>query len=203
MKILCIGRNYADHAKELKNELPTKPIIFMKPETALLREKDPFFYPNFSKDIQHEVELVIKINKEGKNIEPRFAHKYFDEVGVGIDFTARDLQNELKSKGLPWEIAKAFNGSAAVSNFISKAELPPLDTLDISLTNNAEVKQSGNTRDMIFSIDTIIAYISQFFLLKKGDLIYTGTPAGVASVQIGDVLECFIGNSKMLTCRIK
>jgi acylpyruvate hydrolase len=203
MKIFCVGRNYADHAKELKNDLPTAPVIFMKPDTALLRENAAFYYPDFSKDIHHEVELVVKIDKEGKNIQEKFSSKYYNEIGVGIDFTARDLQNELKSKGLPWEISKAFNGSAAVSSFVNKSDLKELQNLKISLSINSEIKQSGNTKDMIFSIDTVIAYISQFFTLKKGDLIYTGTPAGVGSIKIGDKIKCFLEDNKMLDCEVK
>ena len=203
MKIFCVGRNYADHAKELKNDLPTVPVIFMKPDTALLRENTPFYYPDFSKDIHHEVELVVKIDREGKNIQEKFASKYYNEIGIGIDFTARDLQNELKSKGLPWEIAKGFNGSAGLSSFVPKTDFAALDNLKISLSINAEIKQSGNTHDMIFSIDKVIEYISQFFTLKKGDLIYTGTPAGVGPIKIGDKIECFLEDRKMLECEVK
>jgi acylpyruvate hydrolase len=203
MKIICIGRNYAAHIEELKNEQPGQPVVFLKPDTALLKGGAPFFYPDFSKNIHHEIELVLKISKEGKYIQPQFAHRYFEEIGLGIDFTARDLQDQCKAKGLPWEIAKAFNGSAPIGEFKSVAELGDLKNLDFHLEINSEVRQKGNTGLMLFDFATIIAYVSQFFTLKKGDLIYTGTPAGVGPVQPGDQLTGFLGTEKLLHVAIK
>jgi acylpyruvate hydrolase len=203
MKIICIGRNYAAHIEELKNEQPGQPVVFLKPDTALLKGGAPFFYPDFSKNIHHEIELVLKISKEGKYIQPQFAHRYFEEIGLGIDFTARDLQDQCKAKGLPWEIAKAFNGSAPIGEFKSVAELGDLKNLDFHLEINGEVRQKGNTGLMLFDFATIIAYVSQFFTLKKGDLIYTGTPAGVGPVQLGDQLTGFLGTEKLLHVAIK
>ena len=203
MKIICIGRNYAAHIEELKNEKPGQPVVFLKPDTALIKGGAPFFYPDFSTNIHHEIELVLKISKEGKYIQPQFAHRYFEEIGLGIDFTARDLQDQCKAKGLPWEIAKAFNGSAPIGEFKSVAELGDLKNIDFHLEINGELKQKGNTRLMLFDFATIISYVSQFFTLKKGDLIYTGTPAGVGPVQIGDQLIGFIGNEKMLHVEVK
>jgi 2-keto-4-pentenoate hydratase/2-oxohepta-3-ene-1,7-dioic acid hydratase in catechol pathway len=203
MKIICIGRNYAAHIEELKNEKPGKPVVFLKPDTAILKGGAPFYYPDFSSNIHHEIELVLKISKEGKYIQPQFAHRYFEEIGLGIDFTARDLQDQCKAKGLPWEIAKAFNGSAPIGEFKSVAELGDLNNIDFQLEINGELKQKGNTSLMLFDFATIISYVSQFFTLKKGDLIYTGTPAGVGPVQTGDVLIGFIGNEKMLHVEVK
>ena len=203
MKIICIGRNYAAHIEELKNEKPGQPVVFLKPDTALLKGGAPFFYPDFSTNIHHEIELVLKISKEGKYIQPQFAHRYFEEIGLGIDFTARDLQDQCKAKGLPWEIAKAFNGSAPIGNFKSVSEFSDLKNIDFHLEINGEVKQKGNTSLMLFDFATIISYVSQFFTLKKGDLIYTGTPAGVGPVQTGDQLIGFIGNEKMLHVEVK
>lgn len=203
MKIICIGRNYADHAKELNNAVPTEPVIFMKPDSALLPKNRPFFIPEFSNNVHHELELVVRINKIGKHIQEKFAHKYYQEVTVGIDFTARDIQNQLKEKGLPWEKAKAFDGSAPIGKFIDKNELGDLNQLDISLKSNGELVQQGNTTDMIFKIDQLIEYISQYYTLKIGDLIYTGTPAGVAQVNIGDNLEAFIGERSLLKVPIR
>ena len=203
MKIICIGRNYAAHIEELKNEKPGQPVVFLKPDTALLKSGAPFFYPDFSTNIHHEIELVLKISKEGKYIQPQFAHRYFEEIGLGIDFTARDLQDQCKAKGLPWEIAKAFNGSAPIGEFKTVAELGDLKNIDFHLEINGELKQKGNTSLMLFDFATIISYVSQFFTLKKGDLIYTGTPAGVGPVQIGDQLIGFIGNEKMLHVEVK
>lgn len=203
MKIICIGRNYAAHIEELKNEKPGQPVVFLKPDTALIKGGAPFFYPDFSTNIHHEIELVLKISKEGKYIQPQFAHRYFEEIGLGIDFTARDLQDQCKAKGLPWEIAKAFNGSAPIGEFKSVAELGDLKNIDFHLKINGELKQIGNTSLMLFDFATIISYVSQFFTLKKGDLIYTGTPAGVGPVQIGDELIGFIGNEKMLHVEVK
>ncbi len=203
MKIICIGRNYAAHIEELKNEKPGQPVVFLKPDTALVKGGVPFYYPDFSTNIHHEVELVLKISKEGKYIQPQFAHRYFEEIGLGIDFTARDLQDQCKAKGLPWEIAKAFNGSAPIGEFKPVADLGDLKNIDFHLEINGELKQKGNTSLMLFDFATIISYISQFFTLKKGDLIYTGTPAGVGPVQPGDQLIGFIGNEKMLHVEVK
>ncbi len=203
MKIICIGRNYAAHIEELKNEKPGQPVVFLKPDTALIKGEAPFYYPDFSSNIHHEIELVLKISKEGKYIQPQFAHRYFEEIGLGIDFTARDLQDQCKAKGLPWEIAKAFNGSAPIGNFKPVSEFSDLKNIDFHLEINGEVKQKGNTSLMLFDFATIISYVSQFFTLKKGDLIYTGTPAGVGPVQTGDQLIGFIGNEKMLHVEVK
>ena len=203
MKIFCIGRNYADHAKEMNSPVPSTPMFFMKPDTAILRPGTPFFYPDFSKDIHFECELVVKINRVGKNIAEKFAYKYYDEIGLGIDFTARDLQKVCKEKGHPWEIAKAFEGSAPISkDFISKSELD-LDNLNFRLEQNGEIRQNGNVQDMIFNIDQLIAHLSQYMTLKKGDLIYTGTPSGVGPIAIGDVLKGFIQDREMFQVKIK
>jgi len=203
MKIICIGRNYAAHIEELKNEKPGKPVVFLKPDTALLKGGAPFFNPDFSENIHHEVELVLKVSKEGKYIQPQFAHRYFEEIGLGIDFTARDLQDQCKAKGLPWEIAKAFNSSAPIGDFKPVSAFADLKDIDFHLEINGELKQKGNTSLMLFDFATIISYVSQFFTLKKGDLIYTGTPAGVGPVKIGDHLTGFIGNEKMLDFEVK
>jgi acylpyruvate hydrolase len=202
MKIIAIGRNYTEHIEELNNERPTEPVIFMKPDTAILRNNQPFFYPEFSQDIHFEVELLLKINKEGKYIQEKFAHKYYEQIGIGIDFTARDLQSKLKEKGLPWEKAKGFNGSAPISDFVDKQRFD-LNNLNFSLQQNGEVKQSGNSSLMLYTFDQIISHISQFFTLKKGDIIFTGTPKGVGPVAIGDRLEAFIEGNKMLSVEIK
>jgi acylpyruvate hydrolase len=203
MKIICIGRNYVDHAKELNNPIPTEPVFFLKPDTALLPKNNPFVYPSFSKNIQHEVEVVIKICRLGKHIEERFAHKYYNEIGIGVDFTARDLQQECKEKGLPWERAKAFDGSAPTSKFVKIDQFENINNINFSITINGEVKQQGNTKDMLFNFDQIIAYISKFFTLKIGDIIYTGTPAGVGPIQIDDKIQCFIEDQKMLSFNVK
>jgi len=202
MKILCVGRNYSEHAKELGNAVPENPVIFSKPDTALLKNGEPFYIPDFSNDVHHEIELVIKINKVGKKIQEKFARNYFSEIGLGIDFTARDKQNELKSKGLPWELAKAFDGSAPIGNFINIENID-LKNIDFSLQKNGQLVQQGNTSQMIFSFEQIVSFVSQYFTLKVGDLIYTGTPAGVGKVNIGDKLEGFIGNESMLICDVK
>ncbi|MFT5600469.1 MAG: acylpyruvate hydrolase [Flavobacteriales bacterium] len=204
MKIICIGRNYADHAKELNNEVPSEPVFFLKPDSALLPKRTPFYIPNFTNDLHHEIEVVVKIKKLGKNIDAKFAHSYYDEIGIGIDFTARDLQQQCKENGLPWEKAKAFDYSAPLGDkFIQKNEIKDLNNLGFSLIKNGKAVQIGNTKDMIFSIDSIIEHISKYFTLKIGDLIFTGTPAGVSSVAIGDHLEGFIGAEKLLDLRIK
>lgn len=203
MKIICVGRNYADHIKELNNNFNEEPVIFLKPETAQLQSRMPFFIPGFSKEIHHEVELVIKINKAGKNIKEEFAHKYFSEIGIGIDFTARDVQTELKQKGLPWELGKAFDGSAPTGKFVSVEKFAALDNINFSLLKNNVLTQVGNSSQMIFSFRKIISFVSQFITLKKGDLIFTGTPKGVSKVEVNDILECFIENEKLLTVKIK
>ncbi|MGM0946690.1 MAG: fumarylacetoacetate hydrolase family protein [Bacteroidota bacterium] len=203
MKIICIGRNYAAHIEELKNETPGNPVVFLKPDTALLKNGAAFYYPDFSKNIHHEAELVLKISKEGKYIQKEFAHRYYEEIGLGIDFTARDLQDQCKAKGLPWEIAKAFNGSAPIGDFLPVDDFEDLKNIDFHLNINGSIKQQGNTQMMLFDFATIIEYVSQFFTLKKGDLIYTGTPAGVGPVQIGDHLEGFIGTQKLLDFEVK
>lgn len=203
MKILCIGRNYALHAKELGNDIPQEPVFFLKPDTAISPKGHPFFIPDYSNNIQYEVELIIKINKLGKHIEERFAYKYYQEIGLGIDFTARDIQQELKNQGLPWEKAKGFDGSAVISrNFINKNELN-LDNIHFSLQKNKEVVQEGQSKNMLFNFDKIIAYLSQFYTLKIGDLIYTGTPAGVGQVSAGDELEGYIEKQKMFRVLVK
>ncbi|MBN2236822.1 MAG: fumarylacetoacetate hydrolase family protein [Bacteroidales bacterium] len=203
MKIICIGRNYADHAKELNNPVPQNPVFFLKPETALLQKNNPFFYPDFSKDIHHEVEVIVKINKIGKHIQQKFAGNYYDEIGLGIDFTARDLQAAAKAKGLPWEIAKAFDHAAPIGNFLPKSHFADVQNFDFSLKINNEIRQQGNTKDMLFTIDALIAYVSQFVSLKIGDLLYTGTPAGVGPVAIGDRLQGFIGDIEMFNFEVK
>lgn len=203
MKIICIGRNYVDHAKELNNPVPKEPVFFMKPDTALIQSRNPFIYPSFSNDIHHEVELVVKINKIGKHIEERFAHKYYEEISVGVDFTARDVQQQCKEKGLPWEKAKAFDGSAPTGKFVNISEIKDINNLNFTLQINGETKQQGNTKDMLFNINQIIAYVSQFVTLKIGDYIFTGTPAGVGPVKIGDKLECFLEDKKLLSFNVK
>jgi 2-keto-4-pentenoate hydratase/2-oxohepta-3-ene-1,7-dioic acid hydratase in catechol pathway len=202
MKIFCIGRNYSEHAKELGNAVPENPVVFSKPDTALLKNGEPFYHPDFSNDIHHEVELVIRINKMGKKIQPKFARNYFNEIGLGIDFTARDIQQQLKEKGLPWELAKAFDGSAPLGEFIN-IESVDLKSIQFSLSKNGSIVQQGNTAHMIFSFEEIVSFISQYFTLKMGDLIFTGTPAGVSKVNIGDTLEGFIEQQKMLVCEVK
>ena len=203
MKIICIGRNYADHAKEMNSPVPTEPIFFLKPDTAIIRDNQPFYYPDFSKEIHYEVELVIKINKVGKNIDAQFAHKYYDEIGIGIDFTARDIQANCKEKGLPWEKAKAFDGSAPIGKFIDKKKIVDQNNIHFKLLLNGNSVQEGNTKDLLFTFDTLIAYVSRFFTLKTGDLIYTGTPEGVGPVAIGDKLEASIENETLLSFEIK
>ncbi|HKR04212.1 MAG TPA: fumarylacetoacetate hydrolase family protein [Bacteroidia bacterium] len=203
MKILCVGRNYSEHIKELHNQANETPVIFMKPDSALLQRRLPFFIPEFSNEIHHELELVIKIKKNGKNIAERFAHKYFDAITVGIDFTARDLQQQLKAKGLPWELSKGFDGSGPVGEFIPVNELESLRNIDFHLDINGELRQKGNSGDMIFSFAQIISYISEFITLKNGDLIFTGTPSGVGKVKTGDKLAAFIGEKKLLTVNVK
>ncbi len=203
MKIIAVGRNYAEHIRELNNEQPDDPVIFTKPETAILYNNAPFFYPDFSSDIHHEVEVLVKINRLGKNIEQQFAHKYYDEIGIGIDFTARDLQSRLKAKSLPWDLAKGFNGSAPISAFVPKTDFTDLQNLNFRLDVNGQTKQQGNTSLMLFSIDYLIAFVSRFFLLQQGDILFTGTPAGVGPVQINDQLTAYLEDRKMLEFNIK
>jgi acylpyruvate hydrolase len=203
MKIIAIGRNYAEHAKELNNPVPTVPVIFMKPDTALLKENKPFYHPDFSEDIHHEIEIVLKISKEGKHVGENFAAAYFDEIGLGVDFTARDIQQKHKEKGLPWELAKAFDGSAPVSNFVPKSKFPDLYNLNFKLDINGHTRQQGNTKDLLFSFERIITFVSKYITLKKGDLIFTGTPQGVGKVNVGDHLEGYLENDKMLDFYVK
>jgi len=203
MKIIAIGRNYAEHAKELNNPVPAVPVIFMKPDTAVLKDNKPFYHPEFSTDIHHEIELVLKVSKEGKHIAQKFASAYFDEIGLGIDFTARDIQQKHKEKGLPWELAKAFDNSAPVSKFIPKSEFKDLGNLNIRLDLNDNTVQEGNTKDLLFSFEYIIAFVSQYITLKKGDLIFTGTPKGVGKVNIGDHLCGYLEDQKLLDFYIR
>lgn len=203
MKIICIGRNYSEHVKELKNQLPAEPVFFMKPDTSIITGNKPFFLPDFSAEIHHEVEIVLKICKVGKTISEKFASRYYDEVGIGIDFTARDLQAKAKEKGLPWEIAKAFEGSAPIGKFIPKKDLPDLKNINFYLEKNGKMVQQGSSADMIFSFDKIISYVSRFFPLKTGDLIFTGTPAGVGPVMIGDHLQAYLENQLLLDFKVK
>lgn len=202
MKIICIGRNYNEHINELNNQRPDEPVVFLKPDTSILLKTFPFVIPEFTQDCQHEVEVVVKINKVGKYISPKFAPKYYDQIGLGIDFTARDVQQKLKEKGLPWEIAKGFDGATVIGDFISKDQFESVQNIDFSLQKNDEIAQQGNTKDMLFSIDELISYVSQYFTLKIGDLIFTGTPAGVAKVASGDQLKGFIGDKKMFDIKV-
>jgi len=202
MKIICVGRNYAKHISELQNDKPENPVLFLKPDSAVLLKQHPFVIPEFSNDIHHEVEVLVKIKKVGKYIDEKFASSYYDEIGLGIDFTARDLQSKLKEKGLPWEISKAFDGSALIGNFVDK------NTLDLNQTNfslfvNGKEVQKGNTEQMLWKIDALIAYISRFFTLKIGDIIFTGTPEGVARINPDDVLEGYLENNKMFRINVK
>ena len=204
MKILAVGLNYESHNQEMKRTFQTsEPVIFMKPESSQLKDGKPFFIPDFSNEIHYETEMVVKIDRLGKNIAEEFAHRYYNELTVGIDFTARDLQRNLKEKGHPWEIAKGFDGSAAIGSFVSKQEFANIQDINFHLDINSETVQQGNTRDMIYSVDKIIAYVSQFFTLKIGDLIFTGTPAGVGPVKINDHLEGYIENKKLMDFNIR
>ncbi len=203
MKIIAVGRNYAEHIRELNNEQPDDPVIFTKPETAILRNNEPFFYPDFSTDIHHEVEILVRIGRTGKYIDEQFAHKYYDEIGIGIDFTARDLQSKLKEKRLPWDLAKGFNGSAPMSAFVPKADFADLQNINFRLEVNGETRQQGNTSMMLFKIDYLIAFVSRYFLLQQGDVLFTGTPAGVGPVQIGDQLTAFLEDRNMLSFDVK
>ncbi|HNP48938.1 MAG TPA: fumarylacetoacetate hydrolase family protein [Bacteroidia bacterium] len=203
MKIICIGRNYVEHALELKNEVPAEPVFFLKPDTAILPEQRPFYIPDFSKEIHHEIELVLKICKEGKNIAPEFASRYFDQITVGIDFTARDIQQKQKEKGLPWEPAKAFDHSAPVGKFISFSSLANPQSIRFHLDKNGNTVQTGSSDLMIHSFEKMISYVSQFITLRKGDLIFSGTPNGVAQVNPGDVLNCYLEDQLLLTVEVK
>ena len=203
MKIICIGRNYTKHIEELQNERPDEPVVFMKPDSAVLLRQHPFVIPEFSDDIHHEIELIVKINKVGKYIDAKFAHKYYDEIGVGIDFTARDLQQKLKDKGLPWEKSKAFDGSAVIGDFMQKTDFNSLENLTFELTNNGLTVQKGNTDFMLWKVDELIAYVSQYFTLKIGDIIFTGTPEGVAAVRPDDILEGFLEGNKLFRIQVK
>lgn len=203
MKLICIGRNYPKHISELKNEKPPAPVIFLKPDTAILLKKQPFFIPEFSSEVHHEVEVLVKISRVGKYIKSKFAHKYYREVGLGIDFTARDLQKQLKEKGLPWEKSKAFDGSAVIGKWVPKSTYNNLSKLPFSLHKNKEVVQSASTEDMLWGIDEIIAYVSQFFTLKIGDIIFTGTPSGVGVVASNDSLTGYIGEEEFFSVKVK
>jgi 2-keto-4-pentenoate hydratase/2-oxohepta-3-ene-1,7-dioic acid hydratase in catechol pathway len=203
MKIICIGRNYTDHINELANERPESPVVFLKPDTSVLLKGQPFFIPEFSSDVHHEVEVLVKINRIGKHIQPKFSHKYYDEIGLGIDFTARDVQNDLKSKGLPWEKAKSFDGAAVVGKWVSKKELPNVDSLHFQLYKNDALVQDGQTTFMLWKIDELIAYVSQFFTLKIGDIIFTGTPSGVGPVAVHDVLKGTLEGLELFRIKVK
>ena len=203
MKIICIGRNYIDHIKELSNQKPMNPVVFLKPDSSVIAKNQNFIIPSFSNEIHHEVELVIKINKVGKHIDKSFSHKYYDEIGLGIDFTARDIQNNLKEKGHPWEKSKAFDNSCMVGNFLKKEKIEDISKIEFSLKKNNEVVQSGCSNDMLWKIDELISYVSQYFTLKIGDLIFTGTPSGVSKVESGDILEGYISSIKMFTLKVK
>ena len=203
MKIICIGRNYSDHIKELSNQKPKDPVVFLKPDSAVIAKNQNFIIPSFSDDIHHEVELVVKINKVGKHIDNSFSNKYYDEIGLGIDFTARDIQNNLKEKGHPWEKSKAFDNSCMVGKFVNKNNLEDLSSIKFSLKKNNELVQSGCSSDMLWKIDELISYVSQYFTLKIGDLIFTGTPSGVSRVKSGDILEGFMSKDKMFTLKVK
>src|SRR5690606_17953436 len=202
MKIICVGRNYSDHINELNNQKPTEPVIFMKPDTSVLLKSFPFVIPEFSNDVHHEVEVLVKINKVGKYIQPKFAHKYYNQIGLGIDFTALDVQAKLKAKGLPWEIAKGFDGATVLGEFVSKEQFADIQNLSFQLTKNGEVVQSGHTKDMLWAIDELIAYVSQYFTLKIGDIIFTGTSASVAKVNPDDELEGFLEDKKMFAIKV-
>ena len=203
MKIICVGRNYADHIDELKNEKPTDPVLFLKPDTSILLKKQPFFIPDFSEEVHHEVEILVKINKIGKHIDRKFAHKYYDEIGLGIDFTARDLQSKLKEKGLPWEKAKAFDGAAVIGNFLPKETFKSVDDITFCLEKNGAITQKASTKLMLWKIDELIEYISKYFTLKIGDVIFTGTPAGVAKVNPEDRLKGFIEDKQVFSIKVK
>ncbi len=203
MKIICVGRNYADHINELNNKKPKNPVLFLKPQTAIINKGQPFFIPSFSNEIHYELEVIIKINRLGRFIEKKFSHKYYDEIGLGIDFTARDLQLELKNKGLPWEKAKAFDGSCLIGDWKNKKDFNNIDNIDFRLTKNDEIVQNSNTSLMLWKIDELIEYISKFFTLKIGDVIFTGTPSGVGKVQLNDKLKGYMNDDELLSINIK
>lgn len=203
MKIMAIGQNYADHNKELQNQTPTEPVVFMKPDSALLKNNKPFFIPDFSNEIHYETELVIKFNRLGKNIEPRFAHRYYAEIGLGVDFTARDLQRTLKAQGKPWEISKAFDNSAVIGDFVPVNTIADVQNIEFRLDLNGKTVQSGNSSQMIFPINELIAHISRYFTIKIGDFLFTGTPAGVGTVAIGDRLEGYVFDQKLFDFYVK
>ena len=203
MKLICIGRNYTEHIQELENEKPIDPVVFLKPDTSILLKKQPFFIPDFSNNVHHEVEILVKINRLGKHIDKKFAHKYYDEIGLGIDFTARDLQAQLKGKGLPWEKSKAFDGAAVIGDWVLKKEFMDVDNIDFSLVKNDEIVQRGCTSNMLWKIDELIEYVSKYFTLKIGDIIFTGTPAGVGKVIANDKLKGFIENKQMFSITVK
>jgi len=203
MKIICIGRNYTKHIEELQNERPEEPVVFLKPDSAVLLKQHPFVIPEFSDDIHHEVEILVRINKVGKYIDAKYAHNYYDEIGLGIDFTARDLQAKLKEKGLPWEKAKAFDGSAVIGSFLSKKDFQSTENINFELRNNGNTVQKGNTSHMLWKIDELVSYVSQFFTLKIGDVLFTGTPEGVAKVHPNDVLEGYIEDKKLFRIQVK
>ncbi|HIC32585.1 MAG TPA: FAA hydrolase family protein [Flavobacteriaceae bacterium] len=203
MKLICIGRNYTKHIEELQNERPTEPVVFIKPDTAILLKKQPFFIPDFSEDVHHEVEVLVKINRVGKHIDKKFAHKYYNEIGLGIDFTARDLQQKLKEKGLPWEKAKSFDGAAVIGEWMDKSEISDINNLNFSLQKNETTVQNGNTSHMLYKIDEIIEYVSKYFTLKIGDVIFTGTPAGVGKVVANDELKGYIEDKEMFSIKVK
>ncbi len=203
MKLICIGRNYTKHIEELENEKPTDPVVFLKPDTSILLKKQPFFIPDFSDDVHHELEVLIKINKVGKHIDKKFAHKYYNEIGLGIDFTARDLQSKLKEKGLPWEKAKAFDGAAVIGKWLPKKEVDDVNNIKFQLLKNDKVVQDGNTSHMLWKIDELIEYVSKYFTLKIGDIIFTGTPAGVGKIIANDTLKGFLNDKELFSIRIK
>ena len=203
MKLICIGRNYTEHIEELQNEKPTDPVVFLKPDTAILLKKQPFFIPDFSDDVHYEVEVLVKINRVGKHIDKKFAHKYYNDIGLGIDFTARDLQSKLKEKGLPWEKAKSFDGAAVVGKWIDKSEFANIDNIEFSLKKNDKIVQNGNTSHMLWKIDELIEYVSKYFTLKIGDIIFTGTPAGVGKVVANDKLKGFLEDKEMFSITVK
>tara|TARA_B100001123_G_scaffold158087_1_gene182874 strand:+ start:1390 stop:2001 length:612 start_codon:yes stop_codon:yes gene_type:complete len=203
MKIICVGRNYTDHIKELDNKKPKDPVLFLKPQTAIINKGQPFFIPSFSEEIHYELEVIIKINRLGRFIEKKFSHKYYDKIGLGIDFTARDLQLELKNKGLPWEKAKAFDGSCLIGDWKNKKDFNNIDNIDFRLTKNDEIVQHSNTSLMLWKVDELIEYISKFFTLKIGDIIFTGTPAGVGKVKLNDKLKGYMNDDELLSINIK
>ncbi len=203
MKIICFARNYIAHAKELQNEVPKEPVLFLKPDTSILLKKQPFFIPDFSTEIHHEIELIVKINKVGKYIDAKFANKYYNEISVGIDFTARDLQAKLTKQGLPWECAKSFDGATVLGKWVDKNQFKDVNCLNIKLDKNQEIVQSANTEKMIRSIDELIAYASKYFTLKIGDILFTGTPSGVGKVNVGDVLTGFLEEQEMFNIKVK